>query len=103
MRDRYRDRHYPFPVESLVIAQMLEAWLLADHNALSVVCNHTIHAIQESIEGICDPKTKLKQILSMYKVQYTPKIAGAIAANTNLHTIEYLCPMFRHFRQYVSQ
>jgi hypothetical protein len=103
MRDRYRDRHYLFPVESLVIAQMLEAWLLADHNALSVVCNQGVPAIQESIEDIFDPKTRLKQILSMYNVQYTPKIAGEIAANTDLDMIGYRCPMFRHFRQYVSQ
>ena len=103
MRERYRDRNYPFPVESLVIVQKLEAWLLADHNALSVVCSQGVPEIQESIEDIFDPKTKLKQILSMYNVQYTPKIAGDIAANANLDTIGYRCPQFCNFLQYVSQ
>jgi hypothetical protein len=52
MKHKYHGRTYPFPVEPLVIVQKLEAWLLADHKALSIVCHQEVPEVRESIEDI---------------------------------------------------
>jgi len=101
MRDSSHNREYPFPVEPLVVVQTLEAWLLADNEALSAVCGQIVPEVHEIIESIFDPKTRLKQILSHASIAYTDRIAREIAARTNLETIAYRCPSFRNFRQAV--
>ena len=71
MRDSYHNREHPFPGEPLVVVQTLEAWLLADNEALSAICGQLVPAVHEIIESIFDPKTRLKQILSNASIAYT--------------------------------
>ncbi|HXH08428.1 MAG TPA: DUF4276 family protein [Alphaproteobacteria bacterium] len=94
-------RSYPFPVKFVVIVQELEAWLLADHEALSQVTQKRISAINCPLESIIDPKRRLQMRLSEAGIAYTAEVARKIAAAANLETIEYRCSSFGTFRQAV--
>ena len=98
MRVKINNRHYTFPVKLLVIVQELEAWLLADENAVSLVTERTIRRTQKP-EGLSDPKQKLKNVLSQAKTYYTHEVARKIAANADIDVIEARCPSFRVFRE----
>ncbi len=100
MKSRVSNRTYPFPVKLLVIVQQLEAWLLADESAVSVVTGKKAPKIQ-SPEKLMDPKQRLKSILSDAKISYTDEISRQISASANVDTIEARCPSFREFRQAV--
>ena len=99
MKAKYTDRSYPFPVTPFVIVQELETWLLADHNALSQVCNGTVPDIQTALEEIENPNERLQRVLSQASTTYTRETARKIAAATDLERLEYRCPGFRSFRQ----
>lgn len=101
MREKIRDRSYPFPVNFVIIVQELEAWLLADEIAISAVTGKTVPRVNETLEDIYDPKSRLKQILIRCGVTYTSRVAGQIAAATQLQTIHYRCPRFGSFHQAV--
>jgi Domain of unknown function (DUF4276) len=92
-------RSYPFPVIPVIIVQELEAWLLADREALSQVIGKSISEITESLEMLMAPKERLKNILSDANIAYTPEVARKITAATRLEVLEYRCPSFRVFRQ----
>lgn len=92
-------RSYPFPVKFVVIVQELEAWLLADQEALSQVTRRRISAINSPLESIVDPKRRLESILSEAGIVYTAKVARQIASTAILERIEYRCSSFRTFRQ----
>jgi hypothetical protein len=92
-------RSYPFPVKFVVIVQELEAWLLADHAALSQVTQRRISAINRPLGSIADPKQRLESILSAAGMAYTAEVARQIAATAVLQTIENRCSSFRSFRQ----
>ncbi len=100
MQSKISSRHYPFPVKLLVVVQELEAWLLADESAVSVVTGKKAPKIQNP-EKLSDPKQRLKNVLSDAKISYTDEISRQIAANANVDTIEARCPSFREFRQAV--
>lgn len=101
MQQMIQDRTYPFPVKFVIIVQELEAWLLADQDAISSVAGKTVPRVNEPLEDIDKPKARLTEILTGVGVSYTRKIAGQIAAVATLQRISYRCPSFRAFQQAV--
>ncbi|MGB9629710.1 MAG: DUF4276 family protein [Thermodesulfobacteriota bacterium] len=102
MRGKISGRNYPFEVKFIVIVQELEAWMLADEEAISKITQKPIVRIKGDIESINDPKEKLKEILSQSKISYTPSVVSNIAKEMNLDKIHYRCPSFRGFFQEVK-
>lgn len=100
MRSKIANRSYPFPVKLLVIVKELEAWLLADENAISTVTGRTVSPARNP-ERLTDPKERLKNILSDAGTSYTAEVARKIAAVANIDTIESRCPNFKPFREAV--
>ncbi len=101
MEQRIQERSYPFSVFFVIIVQELEAWLLADQDAISTVTGRPVPRVNEPLEDIDDPKIKLKQILIGAGLSYTAKVAKQIAAGTSLERLDYRCPRFRILRQAV--
>jgi len=102
MLDKISNRNYPFEVNIIVIVQELEAWLLADEEAISKITQESITRLKEDIEAINDAKEKLQGILSKSKIVYTPSVARDIARESNLDKIKSRCPTFREFYQAVK-
>ncbi|MBI5968627.1 MAG: DUF4276 family protein [Deltaproteobacteria bacterium] len=105
MRGKIEKRNYPFKVKFIIIAQELEAWLLADEEAISRVTvdrsGKPVPRVNESLESIPQPKQTLHKILGEARVAYTDGVAREIAKESDLDKIEYRCPRFREFRQTV--
>lgn len=102
MRNKIKDKPYPFEVKFIAIVQELEAWLLADDEAISKVTQSrsgkTVSRVNENLESIVQPKERLKDILSKAKVPYTPEVAREITKETDISKIEYRCQKFKDFR-----
>jgi uncharacterized protein DUF4276 len=90
-------RRYGFPVEPLVIVQELEAWLLADEEALQNVVG-TKRMLVRSPEDLKDPKRQLLRLLSQRDHIYTPALAGRIADAIRIPILSKRCPSFVKFR-----
>jgi hypothetical protein len=106
MEAKIAHRIYAFsPVRFIVIVRELEAWLLADSEAIATVTRgysgRGVPVVNESIEDIADPKARLQRMLSDAKVAYTKEVARKIAAAANVEYIAYRCPSFRSFVQAV--
>lgn len=105
MESKITNRNYPFRVKLIIIVQELEAWLLADEEAISKVTRSRsgkfVARINEPLESIKEPKEVLRKILSEVKVPYTDAVAREIAKESDLDKIEYRCPRFKEFRQAV--
>lgn len=105
MRNKIKDKTYPFEVKFIAIVQELEAWLLADDEAISKVTQSRsgkpVSRVNENLESIVQPKERLKDILSKAKVPYTPEVAREIAKETYISKIEYRCQKFKDFRSAV--
>lgn len=101
MQQKIQNRTYPFPVKFVIIVQELEAWLLADHDAISKVTEKMVPRVNESLEDIDKPKVRLTEILTRVGVPYTKKVAGQIAAVASLQRLSYRCPSFSVFQQAV--
>ena len=91
---------YSFHVKLLVVVQKLEAWLLADENALSAVTGRRVARVQNP-ENLSDPKERLRRVLSEARIYYTDEIARKIAASAKVAIIESRCPSFKKFREAV--
>lgn len=106
MTNRIADKNYRFDVKFIVITQELEAWLLADEEAISKVTSsrsgRTVVRISENLESIIHPKEKLREILSGAKVYYAPEVARGIAKEADLSKIESRCRTFGEFLQAVK-
>lgn len=102
MRNKIANRNDLSEAKFIIIVQELEAWLLADEEAISRVTRpqsgRTIARVNENLESITDPKEKLKELLSEARVYYTPEVARQIAKESDLDKIEYRCQRFREFR-----
>ena len=83
MESKISNRGHPFPVKLLVIVQELEAWLLADGEAIAAVTNKKAPVVRYP-ERLSNPKEKLKNILSQARIAYTPEVARRIAVNANV-------------------
>lgn len=101
MKNKKPNREYPFSVKFCVAKKEIEAWLLADENAISKVVGKKISKIKGNIEDINDPKGKLQRILTKANISYTEKIAGKIALEADINIIEHRCSYFKIFRESV--
>jgi len=100
MEGRIGGRSYPFPRHLLVIVQELEAWLLADEEALSLVTGRSQPRILNP-ETIDDPKARLEKILSDAGIVYTAEVARKIAAAARADVLSVRCPSFKRFQETV--
>ena len=101
LENRISGRIYPFPKHLLVIVQELEAWLLADEAALSLVTGSPQQRIPNP-EAINDPKVILNKILSSAGLVYTSEIARKIAAASRVEVLSVRCPSFKRFQEAVA-
>ena len=98
---------YPFPVKFVIVLPEPEAWLLADHEALSAVSaergRRTIFPPPAgSPEILGDPKRDLQIALGRARVSYTPVVARRLAELANIGLVERWCPSFVQFRTAVE-
>lgn len=96
------DRDYPFQIKYCVIKAAIEAWLLADEQAIAQAVDKNVPVVHETLEDIQNPKGRLVSILSEAKLNYTDERAGQIAEAADLETIAYRCPCFQRFRQTIA-
>ncbi len=102
MQAMIENRAYPFPVKFAVIVQELEAWLLADHDAISTVTGRQTKRQPDPIEALNSPKERLQDLLSKAGLAYTEEVARKIAAAANVEKLRERCPAFRGFCQDAS-
>ena len=98
MEEKIRGRIYDFPRRLLIAVQEMEAWLLADEEAVSLVTGKRQQRIVNP-ETLDDPKARLKKILSDAGIAYTAEVARKIAANTRLDVLSVRCASFKKFRE----
>lgn len=102
------DAHsYPFPVKFVIVLPEPEAWLLADHEALSAVSvergmRTLFPPASGSPEMLGDPKRELQIALGKARVSYTPVVARRLAELVNIRLLERWCPSFVQFRTAVQ-
>ena len=89
-----------------IVRQELETWLLADENAINSVASERggharVPPVQEHLESIGDPKTRLHNLLSMAGLVATPAVYQQIASRLDLETLRQRCPSFWEFEQAV--
>ena len=101
MRRELAGHRYGFPVEPLVIVQELEAWLLADEQALQNVVG--IRMLFRSPEDFKDPKRELERLLSQGNKVYTPALAGRIADTIRIPILSKRCPSFVKFQAAIGR
>ena len=101
MENRISGRSYPFPRHLLVIVQELEAWLLADEEALSAATGKPQKRIPEP-EAVNDPKARLEMILSDAGFVYTAEVARKIASAARADVLSVRCPSFKRFNDAVG-
>jgi len=96
MESKISGRKYPFSRHLLVIVQELEAWLLADEEALSSVTGRPQQRIPNP-ETVNDPKARLEKMLSGAGIAYTAEVARRIAAAARADVLLVRCPSFKNF------
>jgi hypothetical protein len=101
MEKKISGRKYLFMPKCLVIVQKLEAWLLADEEALSTVTGRIQHRIPDP-EKIYDPKARLRRILSDVRIDYTTERARMIAAAVRPDILAARCPKFKRFQETIA-
>jgi len=101
LKEKIRGRKYRFPVKFHIIEKEIETWLLADEKALSKVLSTHIPRVNEILEEIQDPKTKLKIILSKARANYTAETLRKIAEAADIDCIYSRCPGFKRFHRLV--
>ena len=82
----------------------LEAWLLADHEALTALSGErgqriNCAPINFPAEQIVDPKEKLGAWLKEAGVPYTEAVARRLSELIDLQRLEQLCPSFTMFKR----
>ena len=78
---------------------MLEAWLLADEDAVVKVGGSK--RIYRAPESLIDPKAELIRLLN--RRPYTPQVAERIAEAANIRKLRARCASFEKLRQAVIQ
>jgi hypothetical protein len=107
MKDSLDRRDFPFPqgVGLHAVKQEMETWLLADHEAISMVATarggKAVPRIPDPLENIQDAKGKLMTVLSCAGLNYTAQVCREIAKQTDLATLRIRCPSFSVFEQKV--
>lgn len=90
--------NYRFIVTPLIIVEMLEAWLIADPEALETILGVKTSFVHP--ERIRDPKAELRRLFAQ-RSAYTPEIARRIAEEIDLELLARRCPKFLVFREAV--
>jgi len=98
METRISGRIYPFSRHLLVIVQELEAWLLADEEALALITGRPQRGVPNP-ESLNNPKARLEKILSDVNIGYTAEIARKIAAAARVDVLSVRCPSFKRFQE----
>ncbi len=91
---------FPFTVEFSFIVHEVEAWLLFDEAVLSRITGRKVRKIH-SPQELKDPKTKLVQILSEGKIDYTPALARRIVSAMDLDKLKIGSEVFSQFCQVI--
>lgn len=106
LRAKVKGRHYPFAVHFYAVQQAMEAWLLADPQALSRVVQRrggsAIASTRGDLQGLFRPKPFLRQLLSERGIDYTAAVAAEIASELNLEALSAACPRFQQFADLVD-
>jgi Domain of unknown function (DUF4276) len=97
-KDRGLDS-FQFPVSLIVIVQELEAWLIADPDALQGITR--VRKDFKHPEKVRDPKRELLRLLPT-GMAYTPQTAARIAEAVNLNLLGERCPRFELFRKAIN-
>ncbi len=95
MQARIAGQAYPFVVTFAYAIEELEAWFLADHEAIGQVIGRPVDRIADAIENIPSPKDNLLAILSRAKHNYTSETARKIASQLDVDVVARRCPAFR--------
>jgi hypothetical protein len=108
MRAKIQRRRYPFrlDVHFYAVPQAMDAWLLADINAINKACQQRhgkrVTRSHDAPEDLLDPKDWLRRLLADYNVTYTAEVCREIAQETDLQVLSLKCPRFRVFSQLVD-
>ncbi len=97
MEAKITNRMYSFPRRLVIAVEELEAWFLADEEALSFVTGRKVRRVTDP-EKIWDPKARLRNVLSEAGVVYTAEVARKIAVASRLDILVARCPSFRAFQ-----
>ncbi len=95
-REKIAGWESPLTVEFSFIVHEVEAWLLFDEAVLSRITGRKVRKIH-SPQELKDPKTKLVQILSDGKIDYTPGLARQIVSAMDLDKLKSGTEVFRKF------
>ena len=95
-REKIAGWESPLTVEFSFIVHEVEAWLLFDEAVLSRITGRKVRKIH-SPQELKDPKTKLVQILSDGKIDYTPALARQIVSSMDLDKLKNGTEVFRNF------
>ncbi|MCL5044601.1 MAG: DUF4276 family protein [Deltaproteobacteria bacterium] len=91
-------------VTVVVAVQMMEAWLLADRDAVASVVGSRVKLPEfNQPEKIRHPKQELTRLLSKAKISYTSQQAARLADAADVRLIRERCPSFERFCEAVSQ
>lgn len=108
MRSKIQGREYPFPlgVRFHAVSQAMDAWLLADVNAISDAVEgkggKRVTRSHDDPAGLLKPKEWLRKLLEDHKVGYTAAVCGEIAQALDLQVLSHKCPRFRVFADLVD-
>ena len=97
-REKIAGWESPLTVEFSFIVHEVEAWLLFDEAVLSRITGRKVRKIH-SPQELKDPKTKLVQILSDGKIDYTPALARQIVSSMDLDKLKIGSEVFSQFSQ----
>jgi hypothetical protein len=104
MEARLEGKRYPFGVRLCVVRRNMDAWLLADHAAISAVAGgRQVTPVNDNIEELGNPKSRVMAILSEARLQYTPTVLAAIADVLNLDILRNRARLFRDFERAVNE
>lgn len=107
LRQKVEGKHFAFSrgVQFCGVRQEMEAWLLADVDAINSVARdrggQTVPFVRGEIEEIGNPKERLTQLLSKAGLPYNAEVCREIAHRADIETLRHRCPSFRSFEQKV--
>jgi hypothetical protein len=108
MRSEIQGQRYPFrlDVRFHAVRNSMDAWLLADVNAINAACKtrggkHVTKTLGNP-ENLLRPKESFRSLLSDHKVPYTVELCREIAERVDLQALSQACPRFRVFTDLVD-
>jgi len=108
MRSKVQGRQYPFRlgVRFYAVSQAMDAWLLADVNAISAAVQgrggKPVTRSHDAPDGLLKPKEWLRKLLEDHKVGYTAAVCAEIAQEADLQVIAQKCARFPVFADLVD-